>query len=305
MDVKMASIYFRAALAALFGGWASCALAIDARDISVDGDVTGVWDDNQSQAQYERDQVEDRAVIVGGRVGVSHETGSHSLLQGTLFLEFEDVVKIDALNRGSAGLKGAWRWQPSSAFTAPVVEFNLSYQEDNYNEDARDSGVITSQLFVTRRLTDRITATLGAQYRSRDSDGSVWDLEDYRGFINVDYLLKSSLALYATYSHTTGDSFSSAQRTYCSGAPATTILPLINAATAIEPDGAYNDSLCGDWVAYRIDARTDAAVVGVNYAISHETSLDFSVLDVHVEEKNDDNIYYDRTLIRVSLLKRF
>ena len=156
---------------------------------------------------------------------------------------------MELLDRNSFGSSLALRWQPSSAFSAPIVEWNVSIQDDNIRADQRDSTVTRTQLFVTRRFTDRITMSVGGEYRNADSRSMVFDLEDSRLFWNVDYLLMQKYALYFTYSHLRGDVFSSAQRVFCNGAFATDILPLINAATAIEGDDAYNETFCGGWIA--------------------------------------------------------
>lgn len=296
---------FRAALVALLLGISVTSLALDMENFTVDGDATLVWDDNQSQAQKERNQVEDRAFVLGAQLGYGHLLSQTSMLTGSVFAEQEVKQRVSQLDRTSLGLKGAYRWQPNSAFTAPTVEFNIAWQDDNYGDEARDSGVLTSQLFVTRRMTDRITATAGLQYRKRDSSGSVWDLEDSRLFLNADYGINDALAAYFTYSYIEGDSFSSAQRSYCNGAFATDILPLINAATAKEADEAYNEYHCGDWLAYRLDTHSHTAVLGFNYGFSHTLSADVSFLFADVISDDNADISYQRNMIRASLLKRF
>ena len=295
----------RVTFVALLSGASVTAVALDMENFTVDGDATFVWDDNESQAQWERDQVEDRSLIVGAQLGYGHLLSQTSMLTGSVFAEQKIMDKVGQLDRTSLGLKGAYRWQPSSAFTAPTIEFNIAWQDDNYGDEARDSGVLTSQLFVTRRLTDRITGTAGLQYRSRDSSGSVWDLDDARIFLNVDYGISDALATYFTYSYIQGDSSSSAQRSYCNGAAATDILPLINVATEIEADEAFNEYHCGDWLAYRLDAHSHAAVLGANYGFSHSFSADLSFLYADVISDDDADISYQRHMIRASLLKRF
>lgn len=295
----------RATFVALLSGVSVTAVALDMENFTIDGDATYVWDDNQSQAQKERNQVEDQSLIVGAQVGYGHLLTQQSMLIGLVFAEQEMMDAVEQLDRTTLGVKGAYRWQPSSAFTAPIVEFNLSWQDDNYGDEARDSGVLISQLFVTRRMTDRITGTAGLQYRTRDASGSVWDVTDTRLFLNGDYGITEALAAYLTYSYIKGDSFSSAQRNYCNGASATDILPLINVATEIEPDQAYNDYHCGDWLAYRLDTHSHTVLLGANYGFSHTFSADVSFLYADVIADDDADISYRRHLIRASLLKRF
>ena len=297
--------WHRVALAALLGGISTTALAFEADNLNYGGDATVVFDDNQSQAQHERDQVEDRSLQVSAQGGYDFELTQHSMFSAGAFAEFEKMDETDTLDRTTFGARGTYRWQPSSAFSAPLVAFKVSWQDDNYDEKARDSSVLISQLFVTRRFTDRITATAGLQYRNRDSEGLVWDLTDERVFVNVDYSITSALASYLTYSYIQGDVYSSAQGTFCNGTTATDILPLIDAATAIEEDNAYNNTQCGDWLAYRLDAHTQTAVLGLNYGLSHNVSIDLSVLGVTVQATDAADVSYDRRLIRASLLTRF
>ncbi len=295
---------YRTVFAVLLVGVGISAEAFDRENLTVDADATLVWDDNQSQALKTRNKVEEHSLVGGAAFGYSHLISQTAMLSGSAFAEQEIMDEVSPLDRTTLGLKGAFRWQPSSAFTAPIVEFNLSWQDDNYADEGRDSGVLISQLFVTRRITDRVTGTAGLQYRNRDSAGTVWDLEDARIFLNGDYAVGHA-ALYFTYSYLKGDSFSSAQRVYCNGNNATDILPLINIATAIEADEAYNEYHCGDWLAYRIDSHAHTTVFGANYGFSHSFSADFSVLYADVIADDDADISYQRRLIRASLLKRF
>lgn len=295
----------QATLIAALVGSAGAASAFEREDLSFGADITAQWDDNQSQAQFERDQVEDQSLLGSVMVGYDHLLARHTMLKVMLQAEQERPDEIDTLKRTSVGGRAALRWQPSSAFTAPIVEWNVSWRDDDVETDARDATVTSTQLFVTRRLTDRITTTLGAEYRRRESEGSVWDLKDARGFVNLDYLMNASMAAYLTYSYLEGDIASSAQRSYCNGAPARDLLPLIGVATAKEPDEAYNNALCGDWLAYRLDANSHVYVMGVNYGFSHSLSVDVSVLHADVTAREDSDVNYERQVIRASLLKRF
>ncbi len=280
-------------------------MALEMENFSFSTDLTQVWDDNQSQARFVRDQVEDQSTIAGVAGGYDFNLSSHALLSAGLFVEAEKMKDITPLDRTTVGVKGTYRWQPSSAFTAPIVEFNASWQQDDFKDDPRDSAVTIVQAFITRRFTDRITATGGIQYRQRGSEGSVWDTEDARLFLNADYSVGSRATVYLTYSYIDGDTTSSAQRVFCNGNFAVDLLPLINVSTARERDEAYNTALCGEWIAYRLDAQTHAFMGGLNYGLSHNLSVDVSMLMVDVTAKDDDDVFYERSLVRASLLTRF
>jgi hypothetical protein len=282
---------------------AQTASALELENFRVNADVTATYDDNQSQAGRSRDKVED--VSLSAQAGLSwfRQLGQRNMIILSGFAEAERFMDITPLNRNTFGTSLAWRWQPHSGFSAPLVEWNLSIQDDDYQVDQRDSTVMRSQLFVTRRFTDRITMSVGGEYRQRQSRSTVFDLEDMRVFWNLDYLFRQKYAFYTTYSYLSGDIFSSAQQIFCNGVPAVDILPLINASTALEPDQAYNESLCGEWIAYRLDGTTHALTAGVNMPFGKSASLDFSLM--HVDVSADLGNRYERNLVRASLLKRF
>lgn len=277
--------------------------AFDWRDVGIDGDLTVTVDDNQSRAERTRDQVEDTSASARLAASYTPQTGHNSMVLLSLFAEGEQFQEVDKLNRLSFGGKAAWRWQPHSGFLAPLVEWNVSAQDHNIRTDQRDSTEINSQLFVTRRITDRLTLSLGGEYRLFDARSEVFDLEDVRGFFNIDYLFGKGNALYLTYSYLDGEVFSSAQRQFCNGAFATDILSLINASSAIEGDDAYNSTFCGDWVAYRLDATTQTVQGGLNVPLGKSASFDLSVL--HADVRGAGNNDYQRNLIRATVLKRF
>ncbi|MEE4249103.1 MAG: hypothetical protein V2I38_00785 [Alcanivoracaceae bacterium] len=281
----------------------SAAWAIGAEDFQVNADATVTYDDNQSRAERQRDQVEDVSATVQANLSWFQQLSHRSLLSLSGFAEAERFDEVELLDRNTLGVKAAFRWQPDSAFSAPLIEWNVSLQNDDIDVDQRDSTVLKTQIFVTRRFTDRITMSLGAEYRQADSESEVFDLENSRFFWNFDYFFARKYAAYFTYSHIRGDVFSSAQRIFCNGAFATDILPLINASTAIESDEAYNGTFCGEWIAYRLDGSTNTFLAGLNMPFGKSMSLDMSIM--HVDVSADLGNYYERNLVRASLLKRF
>lgn len=268
-----------------------------------DLDVTVSHDDNQSQAWRSRDRVEDNSLSVRQDVSRRKPFGFEHMITTGFFVGGQVHEELSPVEHATLGARVAWRSAHSNAFTAPLFEWSLSTQYDNYRDDARDSRVDQLQFFVTRRFTDRITTTLGGDYQWRHSSGSVFDLERSRAFLNLDYRAYDNKSVYLTVSRADGEVFSSAQRTFCDGTAAWDILPLVNAATAIEPDEAYNEALCGDWIAYRLDAISSVGVVGINWPFSNKVSLDVSALRADVS--GSGGVDYERNIYRASLLKRF
>lgn len=286
------------------GGGHAAAENHEEHDWATDLDVTVTFDDNLSQADFERDRVEDISTLVQLDNSFTHQVNPAHMLTFGVFFGAEAHDDIDPLSHGTLGFRGAWRSIHRAGFTQPLFEVNLSTQYDDYGVEQRDSHLTRVQFFMTRRLTDRITTTLGADYRWRDSSGIVFDTEQARLFFNLDYRVWKEASVYLTGSHARGDAVSSSQIRFCNGAQADDILPLVNAATAIEPDEAFNESLCGEWVAYRLKADTNAGTFGANVPVGHSASLDLSVLYADVDSRDED-VGYERTLYRLSFLKRF
>jgi len=281
----------------------SWSVKADAPVFFVDGELTFGYDDNLSQAQRERDTVEDHFLEAQLGMLYNHRVDFNTAMSFKGFLSGQFFETADSLNRGTAGLEASIRYQPTFGFLAPFYRLTLTAQLDEYDEEQRDSDVIKAQLSGTKRITDQLTSSLGVEYRHRDSEGSVWDTKDWRFFLNGDLMLTKRLALYSTYSFLTGDVTSSAQVTFCNGLAADDIYGLIQSSTAIEFDHALSNDFCGDWVAYRLDGTTNAIMTGLNYGFSHSMSLDASMLWASINGDGDNDYY--RRVYRFSVLARF
>lgn len=219
------------------------------------------------------------------------------------YAEGEAHDHVDMLDRRGLGLRAGLQWQTRLGYTAPLYSLSLAVQDDDYDDDARDSSLYVLQAFANRRFTDQLSGTAGVEGTLRDSAGTVFDTGQGRLFLSGDWAFSDAWALYATWSLIEGDTFSSAQRSFCNGALAPDIYPLLAAAEAVEPDRAFDDATCGSWLAYRLEASTQTVAAGLNRRIGHAASLDLSAL--YADIAGDGGIDYDRTLLRASLLARF
>lgn len=269
----------------------------------VDGEVALIADDNVSRADRTRDIVEDESALANVAIAWHRKLKINLAATVRGFVETEQFDTVDTLNRTSAGAQAMLRWQPHRGYTATIYQFSFASQLDDYDADQRDSTVYTVQTFATRRITDRITASLGLEGMVRDSDGTVFDQRQGRLFLNGDYRLGEHWSAYGTYSFLKGDTFSSAQVNFCNGVPANDIYGLVAYSEAVESDEAFNRAFCGNWLAYRLDADTQSLTLGLNRGLGHRFSLDVSAQQVRVEAEGDN--YYRRTLLRAGLLARF
>ena len=258
---------------------------------------------NIGQAEHQRDIVNDRFadLTAGGTYTQALNPTMAASARG--FLETEGLRKVPDLSRVTAGIQFIGRWQPLAGPTASSYEFNVSVQADEYKHSQRDSTVTTAQLVASKPFTDRISASTGIEYRNRDSSGTVFDLDQWRWFLEGRYALPPGWTIRGAYSFIDGDVWSTAQTRLCDGTQVASIYPLVVAADAIEPDDAFNSAYCGRWLAYRLPAQTHTLTLGVSKEIDPGLTLDLSGLGVKVNAKGDNE--YRTFVLRVGLSKRF
>lgn len=269
----------------------------------IDGEATVTYDNNVSRAERDRDILIDESLLVSSGIVIFTEPTHNTAFNLRGFVEGEAWEEIDPLNRATLGGQLIGRWQPTQGFRAPVIQLTLTAQMDDYGVDQRDSAVYTAQIFASQRANDRIMVSYGLEGVDRHSDGTVFDVMHGRAFVNADFELTPKWSAYSGYSYLYGDTFSSAQFNFCSGAPANDIFGLINASEELESDEAFNEAFCGDWIAYRLHADSHVLTLGLNHGFNHHLSADFSVQGVRVNGEGDNN--YERVLVRAGLLTRF
>lgn len=293
----------RVTLCGLLLGLSAVACADDDLPFVVDGDLTVVSDSNLSRGDRERDRLDDVSVQASAGLALRLSPGFRSALNLRAYAEAERFETIRSLDRTSVGGQAIFRGQTRLGYTAPVYQFIAGVQSDDHEVDQRDSTVYSVQAFVQRRLTDALMGSLGVEAQERKSDGTVFDAEQGRVFANLDYAVNDALSLYGVYSFAHGDTFSSAQLSFCNGIAANDIYGLVSASEELELDQAFNDEFCGTWIAYRLRADTHSLVAGINRGFGHNFSADLSVQQVEVNAEGDNN--YSRTIVRAGILARF
>lgn len=269
----------------------------------IDGEASLGYDSNVARAAFDRDVIDDAFASGSLALAWNRELGMMKAVTLRAFVDGDVFSDIDGLNRAGAGVQGIYRWQHKLGFSAPFFQASLTAQTDDYGVALRDDDRYTAQVFATRRFTDALRASVGLEASAQRADGEAYDVDSARLFINGDLALGGPWAVYGTYSAQAGDVVSSAQFRFCNGALAPDIFALVDAADAIEPDTALNETLCGDWLAYRLGALTHVLVLGANRGFGHALSMDVSAQ--HVIVQADGNNEYQRTIVRAGILARF
>jgi hypothetical protein len=273
------------------------------RPWSVDVKIDGGKNTNIGNGDRGRDTIDDNFGIFTAGGNYSWGFGPQAITVRA-FAETEQIDKISHLSRYTGGAQFLYRRQLGSLPTSTSVETKLSVQVDDYRVNQRDSTIASAQLMATKPVFGRAHMSAGAEYWYRDSEGSVWDLDHVRGFLNGGVSFLRGWSAYGTYSILKGDVASTAQTRFSDGSVPGDIFGLIDAAKKIEPDKAFNKHFSDRrWTAYRLSAVSQAGKAGIIKQFPHNFTLDVSVFSVWVNAKADNE--YDTQIYRASLLKRF
>jgi hypothetical protein len=209
-------------------------------------------------------------------------------------VSFNKVETFEGLDNIEFEVNARYRFALSSGFTSPIYSLKASLGGAEFDSDMRDATFWSLSAELNKWLTTTINMTAGIGVRGQESVSEVYDLGEARAFVNFDTNFSSTDLVYTTFTFITGDTVSSATPT----------LEIINVSDAIEPDDAFG-GVDANQFAYRIDSNTAVITLGYNRIMTRDLSLDVSARFVESVAKNDEDIYYDRTIFRASLLGRF
>jgi len=258
-------------------------------------DLAYIHDDNVRLARDEVDIREDNIVGATLKATAGRSIDDFTLLNYGGSITYEKYETFSGLDSVEFEGNVRYRFALASGFTSPIYSLKAKVGGIEFlDSDMRDSTLLSLSGEMNKWLTTTINMTLGIGYNLRDSVSEVYDLRDARAFVNFDTNFSKTDLVYTTLTLITGDTVSSATPT----------LDIINASDAIEPDDAFG-GVDANQFAYRIDSNTALITIGYNRILTQNMSLDLSARYVDSTAKADDNIYYNRTIVRVSLLGRF
>ena len=147
---------------------------------------------------------------------------------------------------------------------------------------------------INKWLTTTMHMSSALTFKLQESQSQVFDTEESQFMFNIDVDLTPRQLMYFTYHFIAGDIVSSA----------TPKLATINIAQAIQPDDAFGGIETNQF-AYRIEAQSHVITLGYNAALSRSLSFDLSYRFIDSEANDSDQVYYDRSIVRASVLGRF
>ena len=257
-------------------------------------DVAVVDDDNLRLAQDEDDIRED--VILSGtlKATAGRSLDSFTILNYGGSFTYSKFDTFDTLDHYEFDVNARYRFALKSGFAAPIYSLRASLGGMEFDSEMRDSTVMSLSAEINKWLTTTLNTTFGLGIKTRESVSDVFDLDEARMFANLDINFSDDDLIYTTLSYIQGDTVSSA----------TPSLGIINASDAIEPDDAFG-GIDANQFAYRLDSQTWVLTLGYNRILNRDLSLDLSARFVDSEAREDEDIYYERTILRASLLGRF
>lgn len=268
----------------------------------IDLDITSKSDNNINQAKLDTDSVEDTITSGSLLVGFQYPINNMNALALSAGLKAQQFQKVRSQDSKSALFNAAYIWQRSISYRAPLYQLSVSSEIHNNNTRQQDSTIVNAQFTISSRITDVISVTGGAAYKTRDSESTVYDLNDQRLFVSGDYAFTKKITAYSTVSFITGDTFSVIR-------PDTDeelYIALSAGRDNVQWDDAFNaefPSQVTRWQAYRIDADTQVFALGLNLGFGHSSSFDLSY--THAKVTGEADADYQRDIISGSLLKRF
>jgi len=260
-------------------------------------------DSNVTRAQDEKNIISDRFARVDLSLNALFELSFNKAIILEPSISYQAFQFTPSLNRSEFSASAIYRWQNTFAYNSPWYQVMGRYEYWLADVKQRRSHINKVMAMSSARLTTVITWMAGLEWQQRLSEGTVFDTSQTRAFLNLDYTLNNQAVLYGGYNFIKGHTLSSVQSAYCNGLASTSIYPLILASEEIEWDQAFSEDHCGNWLSYRLSATTHTATLGLNYGLSHSTSIDASIL--HVQVNATDSIEYERQIFQFSLLKGF
>ena len=245
-----------------------------------------VYDSNLPRAPEGDDKASDTAATARLSGGWRGALGERSSWSATAFARGAKFVRFDGLDTASIGVAVSASTKFGLGAYVPWARAAATAAQESYNESGRNGVRTTAELRTGKRFTEALELSGGARYdhfrashtegRVPGYSGDVWSGSGRSVFARADYSFDERWLVYADASLRHGDFVSSTR-------PDPEILEY---ASAVRRDPAFGP----DYVAYRLQGRTQAFALGVNRALGPHSSLDFSV--ARAVARTDSDIQY-------------
>ncbi|MBE9564609.1 MAG: hypothetical protein IMF17_05130 [Proteobacteria bacterium] len=269
--------------------------------INTDVSAGYTYDDNVTRAELDQDIETDSVLNVDASAAYKIPVNniSYFSLGGTL--EVDQYLDFSKLSNTRLGLHGSYFIRPSAGYTAIRYFAKLSYEQRLYSSEQRDGSATEVSLGLSKRLTDLLAMRLGFIKQDISANSAVFDADNSRYYIDLDYKTTKNNIVYLTLGYIDGDVVSTAARTD----------GLVASSSAIVRDDAFL-GLEPARFAYKLAAKTTTISIGDNFTVGSNQSIDAS-LQYYKSESDyydpaalaDINISYVGLIYNLNYLYRF
>ncbi len=277
--------YFSILLLFLF----SCA-TFAASPIQTDISAGYTYDDNVTRAEQDRDIEKDSILNLDASASynIPFNEKSYFSLKGKL--EINRYLDFDKLSNTRLGIHGSYNFRPFDGYTATRFFALATYERRFYGSDQRDGNATTLQLGLSKRLTDIVTVYAGYIKEKVDANHIVFEADNDRLYLDLDYRTSPRNTLYTTFGYLDGDLVTTAR----SG------LGIVYNYWVI--DDAFTDLTPTRW-AYRQTGTATTIRLGNNFAFNSSQAIDVSVL--YYKSESDSGGTYSGLITNLSYFYRF
>ena len=251
--------------------WTCCPAAAVAHWIA-DVDAGLLHDSNLNNAQLKSDIRSDTALSAAFSVGQFVQLTPSDSLTVTANAKAETYQHFSGMNNVSAGITIAVRRKLAVGAEAPWLRLSTSAARLDFQNSVRDGWLLRAAMAAGKRLSERweLQAEYSNEKRTGDNavrtvaalPGDVFDVMSHAVSLDVRFSVTEKTLVFAGYVWREGDVVSTS-------APNAKIFA---ASTALTRDPAFGTAAR----AYRLDAVTRIASVGVSQAIGPNSALNVS-----------------------------
>lgn len=231
------------------------------------------WDDNVSRAISRADIVGDSALELGASLGLRAAPGDRSTLAVSADLRGTRHRRFRGLDRVSFGAGASLRSKFGLGAYAPWASVSASVAREAVELGLRDGRRAALALVAGRRLSTRFELSGGLLLERFDAadarsaipgvSGDAFSTRAHGAFAHADFEASARWLVGAEVSERTGDVVASTRRDR----------KIFEYSSAVIPDPAFGP----DYVAYRLEGRTQTLEAFASYALGERTALNFGV----------------------------
>lgn len=223
-------------------------------------------DDNITRAELDSDIEKDTIVTVDGSLSHFMEVNDISYVSFGGSLAFNKYLDFDKLDNTRIGVSAGYHIKPVASFSGTQYFVKFDYKKRMYDSAQREGDATRFSIGLSKRFTELLALNAGYIDEEIDSDHRVFDADNKKFYVDVEYLITHNNTLYVTLS-------------YFDGEVVATTVPtskIIGASTAIVRDDAFLN-LAPNRFAYKLDATTTAIKIGDVFSIDRYQGIDASL----------------------------